>query len=182
LKPRPQRTLTGKDLHRLERHTFRYFWSETNPENGLLADNTLGDVPASIAGVGMALAAYPVGVERRFISRRAALERALRTLQFFHDSEQTAERQATGCRGFYYHFLDVRTGRRAWKSELSTIDTAILLAGALTSAAYFDGSSAKERELRRLAHALYARADWRWAQNRGDTVAHGWTPEGGFLP
>lgn len=180
--PRPQRTLTEKDLHRLERNTFRYFWSEANPDNGLLADNTLGNVPASIAGVGMALAAYPVGVERRFTSRRTALERALSTLRFFHESEQSPERDATGYRGFYYHFLDVRTGRRAWKSELSTIDTAILLAGALTSAAYFDGTSSKERELRRLANALYARADWRWAQNRGTTVAHGWTPERGFQP
>ena len=172
--------LTDNDLHALERKTFRYFWSETNRHNGLLADNTLGDVPASIAGVGMALAAYPVGIERRFASRRAGLERALTTLRFFHDSTQGPEPDATGYRGFFYHFLDVRTGRRAWKSELSTIDTAILLAGALTCAAYFDGASPAERELRRLAHALYDRADWRWAQNGGDAVAHRWTPERGF--
>ena len=87
----------------------------------------------------MALAAYPVGVERRFTSRRAAIERVLATLRFFHESEQGPDPAATGYRGFYYHFLDVRTGRRAWNCELSTIDTAILLAGALTSAAYFDG-------------------------------------------
>lgn len=175
-------TLTERDLDALERKTFRYFWSETDPQNGLLADNTLGRPPVSIAGVGMALAAYPVGVERRFTTRRAALERALSTLRFFHESEQGPEPDATGYRGFYYHFLDVRTGRRAWRSELSTIDTAILLAGALTSAAYFDGSSPAERELRTLATALYERADWRWAQNRGTTVTHGWKPERGFLP
>jgi hypothetical protein len=175
------RTLTEKDLQVLERNTFRYFWFETNPQNGLLADNTLGNVPASIAGVGMALAAYPVGVERRFTSRRAAAERALKTLRFFHESEQGPGPLATGYRGFYYHFLDVRTGRRAWKSELSTIDTAILLAGALTSAAYFDGASPEERELRRLAKALYERVDWPWAQNRGATVTHAWKPERGFL-
>ena len=97
----------------------------------------------------MALAAYPVGVERRFVSRRAAVERALTTLLFFHQSKQGPEPDATGYRGFYYHFLDIRTGRRAWRCELSTIDTAILLAGALTCAAYFDGASPAERELRR---------------------------------
>jgi hypothetical protein len=175
-------TLTEKELHALQRKTFRYFWSEANPENGLLADNTLGHPPASIAGVGMALASYPVGVERRFVSRRAALERALVTLRFFRESRQGPEPDATGYRGFYYHFLDVRTGRRAWKSELSTIDTAILLAGALTTAAYFDGTNPEERELRALARALYARADWQWAQNGGATVTHGWKPERGFLP
>jgi hypothetical protein len=174
-------TLTDADLHALQRKTFRYFWSETNPRNGLLADNTLGDVPASIAGVGMALAAYPVAVERAFISRRRAVARATATLRFFRDSEQGPKPDATGYRGFYYHFLDVRTGRRAWKSELSTIDTAILLAGALTSAAYFDGVNSEERELRTLAKALYTRADWQWAQNRGAAVSQGWTPEHGFL-
>jgi hypothetical protein len=174
------RTLTNHDLHALQRKTFRYFWSETNPENGLLPDNTLADVPASIAGVGMALAVYPVGVERRFTSRRDAVQRALATLRFFSESEQSQDPAATGYRGFYYHFLDVRTGRRAWKCELSTIDTAILLAGALTSAAYFDGSSSAERELRALAKALYDRVDWQWAQNRGAAVAHAWKPERGF--
>jgi hypothetical protein len=176
------RTLTERDLHELERKTFRYFWLETNPQNGLLPDNTLGDVPASIAGVGMALAAYPVGVERRFTSRRLAIERVLATLRFFHESEQGRDRAATGYRGFYYHFLDIRTGRRAWNCELSTIDTAILLAGALTSAAYFGGTSTPERELRALAKALYERVDWQWAQNRGATLMHAWKPERGFLP
>jgi hypothetical protein len=165
----------------LQRKTFRYFWSETNPDNGLLADNTLDGAPASIAGVGMALASYPVGVERGFVARPAAAARALATLRFFRDSEQGPARDATGHRGFYYHFLDVRTGRRAWKSELSTIDTAILLAGALTSGAYFDGANAAERELRSLARSLNARADWQWAQNRGAAVSHGWKPERGFI-
>lgn len=174
--------LTERDLHSLERKTFKYFWSETNPQNGLLPDNTLGNVPASIGGVGMALAAYPVGVERRFTSRPRAIERVLTTLRFFHESEQGPDPAATGYRGFYYHFLDARTGRRAWKCELSTIDTAILLGGALTSAAYFDGPSAPEREIRALAKALYERVDWKRAQNRGATVTHGWKPERGFLP
>ena len=84
----------------------------------------------------------------------AAVERVLTTLRFFHESEQGPDPGATGYRGFYYHFLDVRTGHRAWNCELSTIDTAILLAGALTSASYFDGSSPEERELRRFIYRL----------------------------
>ena len=118
----------------------------------------------------MALASYPVAVERKFTSRHAAVARALATLRFFRDSRQGPEPDATGHRGFYYHFLDVRTGRRAWRSELSTIDTAILLAGAMASAAYFDRPDPREHELRTLAKALYDRADWQWAQNRGPTV------------
>ena len=88
---------------------------------------------------------------------------------------------ATGHRGFFYHFLDVSTGRRAWRSELSTIDTTILIAGALTAAAYFDRSTDDEREVRRLADSLYRRVDWRWAQNGEATVSHGWKPETGFI-
>ena len=109
------------------------------------------------------------------------MARALATLRFFLDSPHGPERDATGYRGFYYHFLDVRTGRRAWRSELSTIDTSIFLAGALTSAAYFDGADEDESELRRIARELYARVDWQWAQNRGAAVSHGWKPERGFL-
>lgn len=167
-------------LERLAHNTFRYFWNETNPENGLIADNTLGDVPASIAGVGLALGTYPVAVERRYVGRAKAVQRALATLRFFWNSTQSEAPDATGYRGFYYHFLDVRTGRRAWQCELSTIDSAILIAGALTAAAYFNDSAKDERELRALADAIYRRADWRWAQNAGPLVTHGWTPEKGF--
>ena len=87
---------------------------------------------------------------------------------------------ATGHHGFFYHFLDVTTGRRAWRCELSTIDTTILIAGALTAAAYFDQDSDDEREVRELADSLYRRVDWQWAQNGEATVSHGWTPEAGF--
>ena len=175
--------LAEERLHVLQQETFNYFWKETNPENGLLADNTqkAGD-PASIAGVGMALSTYVVAVERGFIDRERALERTLATLRFFWTSRQADDADATGYRGFYYHFLDVKSGRRAWKCELSTIDTAILLAGALSAAEYFNRNMPAERELRDLAERLYARADWQWAQNGGVKVSHGWTPERGFLP
>ncbi|MGB9181033.1 MAG: glucoamylase family protein [Pyrinomonadaceae bacterium] len=169
------------ELCALQRNTFDYFWKETNPKNGLLADNTSGDAPASIAAVGHALAAYVVGVENSYITRARAVERTLTTLRFFWNSPQGKDRDATGYKGFYYHFLDMETGRRVWQCELSTIDTVILLAGALTSAAYFDGETESEREIRKLADALYRRVDWQWAQNGGATVTHGWKPERGFL-
>ena len=135
-------------LPKLQRATFRYFWRETNPENGLIADNTSGEgFPASIAGVGFALSSYPVAVERSFVSRAKAVERTLATLRFFWHAPHGPEPDATGHRGFFYHFLDVATGRRAWRCELSTIDTAILIAGALTAAAYFDRPTESEREI-----------------------------------
>ena len=109
------------------------------------------------------------------MSRAAAVERTLKTLRFFWNSPQGPEPDATGHHGFYYHFLDMRTGRRVWQCELSTVDSAFLLAGALTAGAYLDGKKADEQEIRTLADALYQRADWQWAQNNGDTVTHGWS-------
>lgn len=179
---RQLRTYGDERLHTLQQNTFRYFWKETNPENGLIPDNTAaGDIPASIAGVGFALGSYPVAVERSFVPRAAAVERTLATLRFFWNAPQGPMRDATGHRGFFYHFLDVVTGRRVWRSELSTIDTSILIAGALTAAAYFDRETNDEREVRSLADSLYRRADWRWAQDGEATVSHGWRPETGFL-
>ncbi len=150
--------------------------------NGLIADNTAPGVPASIAGVGMALSAYAVGAARGFGDRSKIVERVNATLRFFRDAPHGAGRDATGHKGFYYHFLDVEAGHRAWRSELSTIDTTILLAGALTAASYFDADTPSERELRETADALYRRADWNWARNDGPAVCHGWKPERGFLP
>ena len=103
------------------------------------------------------------------------------TLRFLSDATQSEARDATGFMGFFYHFLDIETGRRAIASELSTIDTTFLLAGALAAATYFDHDTRNELEIARLADALYRRVDWQWAQNGGLTVAHGWTPERGFL-
>jgi len=169
-------------LHTLQQDTFGYFLHETNPLNGLVPDSTRPGAPASIAGVGLALAAYGVGVERKYLARAQAAARVLTTLRFFWDSPHGPQPGTLGYQGFYYHFLDVRTGQRAWQSELSTMDTALLLAGALTAGAYFDRDTKDEREIRGLAEALYRRADWQWALNGGVTVAHGWTPERGFEP
>lgn len=169
------------DLEALQRASFNYFLHETNPANGLVIDKTSNHWPASIAATGLALASYPVAVNRAFMSRAAAVERTLTTLRFFWNSPQGPEPDATGYKGFYYHFLDMQTGRRAWQCELSTIDSVFLLAGALTAGIYFDANTSDEQEIRRLADALYQRADWQWAQNHGSTVTHGWKPESGFL-
>ncbi|MDP3833530.1 MAG: glucoamylase family protein [Hydrogenophaga sp.] len=170
------------ELHELQRQTYGYFQHETNPDNGLVIDKTAPGWPASIAATGMALACYPVSVERGFMSRTAAVQRTLGTLRFFWNSPQGTESDATGYQGFYYHFLDMQTGRRAWECELSTVDTTFLLAGALMAAMYFDADSTDEAEIRTLGVALYRRANWQWAQNGGATVTHGWKPETGFLP
>jgi hypothetical protein len=169
-------------LEKLQREAFNYFVHETNPDNGLVLDRTAAaNWPASITATGLALAVYPVAVERGFISRAAAVERTLATLRFFWNSPQGPQPDATGHHGFYYHFLDMHTGRRVWRCELSTVDSAFLLAGGLTAAAYFAADTAEENEIRTLADALYRRADWQWAQNRGATVTHGWKPRRGFL-
>jgi hypothetical protein len=144
-------------------------------------DSTREGAPCSITATGFALAAYPIGVERKFITRSAALERTLTTLRFFWNSPHGPEPESTGHKGFYYHFLDMKTGRRTWDSELSTIDSTFLIAGAITAAEYFNRDDEAEREVRKLAHAIYARADWQWARNGEDTVTHGWKPESGFI-
>ena len=168
-------------LEGLQRDTLRYFLDEANPRNGLVPDNTREGSPSSITAVGFALASYAVAAERNIITRSEAIERTLATLRFLWDSPQGDARDATGYRGFFYHFLDMETGRRASKSELSTIDTTFLIAGVLTAATFFDQAGSDEREIRTLADALYRRVDWQWALNGGMAVAHAWTPERGFL-
>ncbi len=165
----------------VQRRAFGYFTHETNLANGLVKDKTADNWPASIAAVGMALTSYPIGVERGLMTRAHALRRSLTTLRFFMASEQSQSPTATGYKGFYYHFLDMQSGRRAWNCELSSIDTTLLIAGMLTAAAYFDRVTDDERELRTLAEALYARVDWPWMQAGQTTVCHGWKPRGGFL-
>lgn len=170
------------ELQRLQEESFCYFLHETNVANGLVIDKTAPNWPCSIAATGLALSCYPVAIERGFITKAEAVERVLTTLRFFWNSPQGPESDATGYKGLYYHFLDMQTGKRAWQCELSTIDSAFLLAGMLTAAQYFDANTSKEHEIRNLADALYRRADWQWAQNAGQTLTHGWTPENGFIP
>jgi hypothetical protein len=165
----------------MEYGAFRYFAYEVNEANGLVLDKTEPGWPASIAATGMALTIYPIGVERGFMTRETALRRSLVTLRFLMNSEQSTSPRATGYKGFFYHFLDLQTGRRAWSCELSSIDTALLMAGVLAARHYFQGEEAEERELRDLADALYARVDWPWMQAGGPALCHGWKPRSGFL-
>jgi len=174
--------LTDRDLDQLQLTTIQYYLHESNPANGLIRDKTHRGAPSSVAAVGLALATIPVLVEHGVISREFAPEIALRRLRFFRDSPQGPEPDATGYKGFYYHFLDMKSGRRVWECELSTIDSAFLFAGMLTCAAYFDQDTEEELEVRRVADELYRRADWQWALNGGTAISHGWRPETGFIP
>src|SRR6476646_4865524 len=176
------RLLTDKDLGLLQLSTVLYYLHETNPDNGLVRDKTDPRAPASIAAVGMALATVPVVVERGVLFRDFAAKITLKRLRYLLECPQSPEPDASGYKGFFYHFLDIETGRRVWECELSTIDSAFLFAGALTVGTYFDRDTADEARIRDLADALYRRADWNWACDGGPTLTHGWKPETGFLP
>jgi len=119
-------------------------------------------------------------VKNGWMSRAAAAKQTLKTLRSFWDSPQSDQPDATGYKGFYYHFLHMKTRRRVWQCELSLVDTTLLLAGVLMAGCYFD-QGGDEAEIRTLADALYRRVDWQWALNAGRTVAQGWKPECGFL-
>lgn len=169
-------------LDTVQRRTFDWFWDLTPPTTGLTPDRWPTPSFSSIAAVGFALTAYPVGVERGWVTRTEAAERALATLQFFWNAPQdSAGPNVTGYRGFFYHFLDMGTGYRFQTTELSTIDTTLLLAGMLFCQSYFDGGDATETEIRALADSVYFRVEWTWAQARPPAVSMGWRPENGFI-
>lgn len=168
-------------LDALGRAAFEYFPLNARRDNGLIADTSREGSPCSIAVVGFGMASYPIAVERGWIERADAAQRILAALRFFRDSDQSGGPTATGYQGFYYHFLDMQTGRRVWRSELSMLDTSLLIAGVLTAAQYFRAGNAAERELCHIADALYRRIDWRWAQDDAATIRMGWKPESGFL-
>ncbi|HJU07817.1 MAG TPA: glucoamylase family protein [Rhodanobacteraceae bacterium] len=168
-------------LDDLQRKAFHFFERHVDPETGLVLDSTQPDSPSSIAAVGFALSCYPVAVERGWMSRKLALSHSVAAARFFANADQSGAPDGVGYKGFYYHFLHADTGRRAWESELSTIDTALLIAGFLLAAQYFSGDSAAECEFRQLVQTIYARADWRWAQDGEPSITMGWKPESGFL-
>jgi len=156
----------------LQERTFHFFWETANPNNGLVPDRFPPQSFASIASVGFALTAYPIGVQRGYIARDRARDRVLTTLRFFA--------AAANQKGFYYHFMDMQSGQRANDSEVSTVDTALLLGGVLLCQSYFTAQDPKEVEIRKLADEIYRRVDWTWAQPRPPAVALSWTPEEGF--
>src|SRR6266567_5531660 len=183
--PPPDSARAAAFLDTLEERTFHYFWDLTNTLNGLTPDRAPTPSFSSIAAVGFALTAYPIGVERTYITRDEARQRVVTTLRFFWTATQDSSASgATGYHGFFYHFLDMNTGKRFQQVELSTIDTALLLAGVLTCQSYFDGTDPVETEIRQLADSIYRRTDWQWAAPRAPLVALGWHPDGperGFL-
>ncbi|HEX7833780.1 MAG TPA: glucoamylase family protein [Thermoanaerobaculia bacterium] len=165
----------------LQHRTFLFFWETTNPENGLVPDRWPTPSFSSIAAVGFGLTAYGIGAERGWVTREQAAQRVLTTLRFFRDSKQGEEAGGvTGSRGFYYHFVDMKTGTRFKDVELSTIDTTLLLAGALFCQSYFDRDNAVEKEIRDTAEFLYTRAEWSFFHERPPLVSMGWTPEHGL--
>lgn len=162
--------------------TFRFFWETTNPANGLAPDRWPTKGFSSIAATGFALTAYPIGVERGWIGRAAALARTLTTLRFFWNAPQGDSRSGvSGHKGFFYHFLDMETGHRFGRTELSSVDTGLLLGGILFAAQYFDRATAEEAEVRDLAQKINARVDWRWMQKPSRVICMGWHPESGFI-
>ena len=173
--------LDEEKLKELQKDTLNFFLKEANPENGLVPDSTKENTPCSITAVGFALSSYAVAVENDFMNRSDAIKRTLKILRFFWQGSQGEGADDIGFHGFFYHFLDMKTGKRAWKSEVSTIDTTFFLGGALAAAQFFDRDTDDEKEIRTLADALYRRADWHWALNGGDLISMGWKPKTGFL-
>ncbi len=179
---RLEKVVVDPFVDELQERTFRFFWERTNPVNGLVPDRWPTESFSSVAAVGFGLTAYTIGVERGWITREHAIERVLTTLRFFADEKRQGPEAAgkTGYKGFFYHFLDMDTGARYRDVELSTIDTTLFLAGALTCQMYFDRDTPPEAELRQLAKAIYERADWQFFLVRPPRVNMGWKPEDGF--
>lgn len=168
-------------LDTLERKSFAFFWERSDATSGLTPDRWPTPSFSSVAAVGFALTAYPIGAENGWITRGEAADRVLTTLRFLYQLPQGPQPAGTGgYRGLFYHFLDPVSGHRFQTVELSTVDTALLLAGALFCQQYFDRNTATEAAIRAYADSLYRRADWSWAQPRPPLIALGWTPEGGF--
>jgi hypothetical protein len=167
----------------LERRTFAWFWDAADPKTGLVPDHFPSESFASIASVGFGLTAYGVGAERGYITREQAAERTLATLKFFDESSQNdSEDDATGFHGFYYHFLDMKTGKRfsRWV-ELSSVDTTLMMGGVLFAQSYYDRDNPQETQIRELADKLYRNVDWPWMQNHNPLISMGWTPGGKFI-
>lgn len=162
--------------------TFRWFWETTDSTTGLAHDRWPQRDFASVASIGFALTAYPIGVERGWISRVQSAQRTLVTLRNLWTLPQGPEATGTGgYKGFFYHFLRYDDGRRFDTVELSTIDTALLLGGVLFAQSYFTANDATETAIRAFADSLYRRVDWNWSVTRPPHVVMGWNPEIGYF-
>ncbi|MCC6397240.1 MAG: T9SS type A sorting domain-containing protein [Bacteroidetes bacterium] len=172
-------------LDYVQRAAIDYFWYEANPVNGLIRDRSQRGSPASVAAIGFGLSAINVGIDRGWIARSAGRDRVLATLRtFWYGPQGTAESGTIGYRGFFYHFLEMASATRmvSWNSELSSIDTGLLLAGILDARQYFDGPDSIETQIRSFADSIYGRVEWDWMCNGGASLTHGWQPSSGFIP
>jgi hypothetical protein len=171
------------DFSDIEERTFRGFWDNVNRSNGLVPDRWPSPSFSSIAAVGFALPAYAIGVERGWCSRADARDLTLTTLRFLWNAPQGPDRTGTiGYKGFFYHFLEMQSGQRHRRTELSSVDSGILFMGALFAGQYYDRADAAEREIRELADKLYGRADWNYFRSDGRAaISMGWHPEDGLI-
>lgn len=165
----------------IEYRTFRYFRDTVNPANGLIPDRWPSPSGASIAATGAALAIWPLAVDRGWIRRDLARDLTLATLRFFDGAPQgDSPVGMSGHRGLFYRLLDMRTGTRHRKADLSSVDTAMLHMGMLFAAGWWRGETDEEREIQRRATDIVERAEWLWFQNGGQKLAMAWRPESGF--
>lgn len=188
----PLATISKEDsvfLRTLQQRSFEYFWKEADPGTGLIRDRSTDWSPCSIAAVGFGLSSICVAVDNQWISRDAAKERVLATVRTFWRGRQGAQAEGmTGYKGFFYHFIDLKTGARFWNCELSSVDTGLLLLGMLDVKAYFNSDECGEREIRSYVDSIYQRIDWKWISQPdkdlgkdGSTIGNGWFPEKGFI-
>jgi hypothetical protein len=171
-------------LDTLQYKSFLFFMNEINPLNGLVKDRTTEKSASSIAAVGWGVVAWAIGAEHNWITREKAAELTLNLLRFLNNSEQSSEPDATGYKGFYYHFLNMETGKRDWNCELSTIDTAWLLAGIRFAVQYYNSDNEIEKEIRELGDKITFRVDWDWtiineSKHKGHEglISMAWHPE-----
>jgi hypothetical protein len=165
----------------VEKRTFHFFWDLADPHTYLIPDRAPTPSFSSIAAVGFGLTAYGIGAERGYVTRDEAAQRTLATLQSLLAMKQGPEPHGvSGYKGFYYHFLDMKSAERFKDVELSTVDTALMMAGVLFAQSYFDRDNATEKSIRDVAETLYARVEWDWEEARPPAISMGWTPEQGF--
>jgi len=166
----------------LKLRTFNYFWQVVDSVTWQSDDRYPTKHFTSIAATGFALPAYVIGVENAYINRTLASERVLNTLRWLRNAPQGAEKKgSSGYQGFYYHFLNYKSGTRFKDVELSSIDTGLLMAGILTVMSYFDENNPTEQEIRTLSDELFRRVNWNWMMDKKTTMSMGWKPESGFI-
>jgi len=173
-------------LDSIQHKTFLYFLNEHSPDKGIVKDRASSWAPASIAATGFGIPCFAIGVERNWITRKQAAEITLNTLKFFANSVQSTDTNATGYKGFYYHFLRMNSGTREWKCELSSIDTGLLMMGIIFARNYYNLNDETEEQIRLLAATLLGRMDWKFMQmsataKHPNAISMAWSPEDGLL-